>query len=207
MARLSARLFLECNIRSAINVSKGRYGMLNKFLPDDLIRNAEIQTPVLKIRGKILIHGNVIYQIHNISSIGLVDLTTKRVMPTFYWILLIFSALCLFAPDTTTKSVGFCLLCLVVWLFFKHNSNKTTERYGITIHTNSGDNTILFSRSKDFVKSVILTLYKAMNSNELSSININLDTLDMSDNSVQIGTNIGGHVVTGSVSGDVVGQV
>jgi hypothetical protein len=168
----------------------------------------QIKTSVLKIRGKTLVCGNVIYQIHNISSIGLVDLTTTRIMPTFYWILLLIGILCLFVSDTTTKFVGFGLLSLVVWLFYQHNSNKTTKQYGITIYANSGDKAIFVSKSEDFIKRVILTLYNAMNSAELNSININLDTLDMSvDNSVQIGTNIGSPIVSGSVSGDVVSQV
>jgi Family of unknown function (DUF6232) len=182
--------------------------MLNQFLPDDLSGNTEIKTSFLKIRGKTLIYGNVIYQIHNISSIGFVDLTTTKLVPRFYYILLIIGILCILVSDITVRSVGLFLLLSVGWLFYQHNLNKTTERYGMTIYANSGSKTILINRSEDFIKRVILTLYNAMNSIELSSININLDTLDMSvDNSVQIGMNTGSPIVTGSVSGDIVSQV
>lgn len=48
---------------------------LSQVLPDS--DNEEcLKTPLLKIRGKTMFFGNVIYQISNISSIGFVDLTT-----------------------------------------------------------------------------------------------------------------------------------
>lgn len=183
--------------------------MLSQFLPDEPDKTTEVKTPLIKVRGKTLLFGNVVYQIHNISSIGLVDLTTTKPIPRFYWALLFLGIVFLFVvPDQQAKILGFLILCLVAWLFYQHHLNKTTERYGMTIYTNSGSRTILTSRSEDFIKRVILTLYNVMNSDEFKAINFNFDTLDMStDNSVQIGTNIGSPVVSGHVGGDVVNQV
>ena len=48
---------------------------LSQILPDNDDRDF-LKTPLLKIRGKTMFFGNVIYQINNISSIGFVDLTT-----------------------------------------------------------------------------------------------------------------------------------
>ncbi len=78
----------------------------------------------------------------------------------------------------------------------------------MTIYTNGGTKTIFRSKSEDFIKRVILTLYSVMNSDELKAINFNFETLDMSaDNSIRIGKNIGSPVISGHVAGDVVSQV
>ena len=172
----------------------------------------EINTKILKIRGKTLIFGNVIYQIHNIASIGLVDMTKTSVtpMPKLFVVLpFIGIALC-FIPSELAKILGIALILIGVYLIYKHNINKVkkTGQYGMTIYTNGGTRTIFRSRSEDFIKRVILTLYSVMNSDELKAINFNFETLDMSaDNSIRIGTNIGSSVISGHVGGDVVSQV
>ncbi|MEC4818006.1 MAG: hypothetical protein SAK29_32760, partial [Scytonema sp. PMC 1069.18] len=97
--------------------------MLSQFLPDDAINEATIKTPILKLRGKTLIFGNVVYQIHNISSIGLVNLTTTKSTPSFYWAVLVIGIFLLFIPNTQAKIVGFLTLAFVAWLFFQHNLN------------------------------------------------------------------------------------
>jgi hypothetical protein len=183
--------------------------MLSQFLPDETSKTNEIKTPLIKVRGKTLIFGNVVYQIHNISSIGLVDLTTTKPIPRFYWALLFLGVVFIFAiPNIQAKILGLLILAFVAWLFYQHNLNKTTERYGMTIYTNSGYKTILTSRSENFIKQVILSLYGVMNSDEFKALNFNFDTLDMSvDNSIGIGTNIGSPIVTGHVGGDVVSEV
>jgi hypothetical protein len=183
--------------------------MLSQFLPDDPNKTTEVKTPLIKVRGKTLIFGNVVYQIPNIASIGLVDLTSTKPIPRFYWALLFLGIVFLFViPNTEAKIIGFLILALVAWLFYQHHLNKTTERYGMTIYTNSGYRTVLTSRSEDFIKQVILALYRVMNSDEFKAINFNFETLDMSiDNSIEIGENINSTVVSGHVGGDVVNEV
>lgn len=172
----------------------------------------EIKTSILKIRGKTLIYGNVIYQIHNISSIGLVSKTTTTIkaMPKFYIALPIVGILLCFIPSDVARILGALIIIIGAWLIYRHNVNKIKieERYGMTIYTNGGTKTIFRSRSEEFIKRVILTLYNVMNSDELKAITFNFETLDMSaDNSIQIGTNIGSSVISGNPGGDVVSQV
>ncbi|WP_260446034.1 DUF6232 family protein [Nostoc sp. UCD121] len=186
--------------------------MLSQFLPDENNSPTEIKTSIIKIRGKTLIYGNVVYQIHNIASIGLVDLTTTVIkpMPKLFVVLPIIGIFFLFIPSQVAKILGFLFIALGAWLIYQHNQNKTkvTERYGMTIYTNSGTKAILVSRSEDFIKRIILTLYGVMNSDDLKAINFNFETLDMSvDNSIGIETAIGSSVVSGHVGGDVVSQV
>lgn len=186
--------------------------MLSQFLPDEPNQPTEIKTSIIKIRGKTLIYGNVVYQIHNIASIGLVDLTTTVIkpMPKLFVVLPIIGVIFLFITSYIAKLIGFLLIVIGSWLIYQHNLNKTktTERYGMTIYTNSGTKTILTSRSEDFLKKVILTLYTVMNSDELKAVNFNFETLDMSvDNSIKVGKNIGSPLNTGHIGGDVVNQV
>ena len=186
--------------------------MLSQFLPDETSQTNEIKTSIIKIRGKTLIFGNVVYQINNITSIGLVDLTTTDIkpMPKLFVALPVIGFLFLFIPYEMAKVFGVLLILLGFWLIYQHNQNKTKtrEKYGMTIYTNSGTKTIFMSKSQDFIKRVILTLYNVMNSEELKAINFNFDTLDMSvDKSIGIGTNIGSPVVSGHIGGDIVNEV
>jgi Family of unknown function (DUF6232) len=185
-----------------------RNGMLSQILPDNPNQTEEVKTSIIKIRGKTLIYGNVVYQIHNIASIGLVDLSTTKPIPKLYLALAVVGLGFLFIDNLQTRLLGFVLLIFVAWLFYQHHLNKLSERYGMTIYTNSGQRTILVSRSEEFLKRVILALYSVMNSEENKAINFNFDTLDMSvDKSISIGNNIASPIVSGHVSGDVVSEI
>lgn len=188
---------------------------LGQFLVDENSDSTEeINTKILKIRGKTLIFGNVIYQIHNIASIGLVnrskEKTRPKPMPKLY-IALPFVGIGLFLiPSQVAKILGALIIFLGIWLIYQHNPKKiiVEEEYGMTIFTNAGTKTTFRSRSEDFIKRVMLTLYNVMNSNEQKAVTFNFETLDVStDNSIQIGTNIGSSVVSGHVIGDVASQV
>ncbi|BAZ02380.1 hypothetical protein NIES37_63920 [Tolypothrix tenuis PCC 7101] len=186
---------------------------LNQFLQDETIDTTEeINTNILKIRGKTLVFGNVIYQIHNIASIGLVsNITTHtKPMPKLYIALPIIGIFLFFIASEVTRILGCLIIVLAIWLIKRHNASKTTidGKYGMTIYTNAGTKKIFRSRSEEFVKKVILTLYSVMNSDELKAITFNFETLDVStDNSIKIGTNIGSSVISGHVVGDVASQV
>jgi hypothetical protein len=183
--------------------------MLNQFLTDNTTDTTEVKPSVLKVRGKTLIFGNVVYQIHNISSLGLVDLSTTKPIPRFFWALVLIGLVFLFVPNIQAKILGVLILAFVAWLFYQHHQNRTTERYGMTIYTNAGTKTIFVNKSEEYIKKVILTLYTVMNSDELKAINFNFETLsiDQSNRAIQIGTNIGSSVVSGHVGGDVASEV
>jgi hypothetical protein len=185
---------------------------LSQILPDSDSEDL-LKTPLLKIRGKTMFFGNVIYQINNISSIGFVDLTTttKIKMPLINYILLFAGVVCLFVPQKEIGKIGIILgvilIGLAIYLMVKHQSEKVDERYGMTIYSNSGTRKILTSRDKNFIFDVMLTLSNVMNSEELKAVNINFETLNMSDQSVTIGQNTGSPIVTGSVGQNLVNSV
>src|SRR5689334_7619873 len=99
--------------------------MLSQFLPDDNNSPTEIKTSIIKIRDKTLIYGNVVYQIHNIASIVLVDLTTTVIkpMPKLFIVLPIVGILFLFIPSEVPRILGCLLIALGAWLIYQHNLN------------------------------------------------------------------------------------
>ncbi|NEO88997.1 MAG: hypothetical protein F6K56_01440 [Moorea sp. SIO3G5] len=187
--------------------------MLSNFLPDDVSEQTEVQTSFLKIRGKSLIFGNVVYQIHNITSIGLVYLsrnaTYKKPMTKLSIVLFIIMIIALATVLYGFSSNIIVVIAIGAWLIYdsKKTINKKIKKYGMTIYTNNGLNKILVSRDKEFIQKVILSLYGVMNSNEPKAINYNFETLDMSEQSIEIKNNIGSPVVSGNVEGDVVSRV
>ncbi|NEQ86522.1 MAG: hypothetical protein F6K26_42600 [Moorea sp. SIO2I5] len=189
--------------------------MLSNFLPDEVTDPIEVKTSFLKIRGKTLIFGNVVYQIHNIASIGLVDLRRtatykKPISQLSIALFVILILLFIYANFFGFSSQIFVLFIAIgAWLIYdyKKTITKTIERYGMTIYTNNGLKKILVSRDKEFLKKVIWTLSDVMNSNEPKDITFNFETLDMSYKSIEIEKNIGSPVVSGDVEGDVVNRV
>lgn len=183
--------------------------MLNQFLADETEDSKEVKPSIIKVRGKTLVFGNVVYQIHNISSIGLVDLTTTRPIPKYFWGLLVAGILLVLTPIIQPRILGFICLIFVAWLFYNHFLSNTTERYGLTIYTNAGTKTIFVSRSEDFIKKVILSLYDVMNDDEPKAINFNFETLsiDRSETSIQIDKNIASPINLGYVEGDIAAVV
>jgi Family of unknown function (DUF6232) len=179
--------------------------MMNQFLPIQGEESNEIKTSFLKVRGKTLILRNSIYQIANISSIDLVDLSTTKPMPRYFiWLFLIGIAL-LFFPDNF-KILGVIVLCVLGWFFYQYQVNKSRTRYGVSIGLNSGKKTVIVSDDIEFLTRVVLVLNNIMNSDELSAVNINFDQRQI-DESVIIGEMHGSNLVTGTVVGDVASNV
>jgi len=179
--------------------------MLSQFLTEDNNNTTEIRTKFLKIIAKTLIVRNVVYQIHNIASIGLVDLTTTKAIPKYFWVLLVIGIGSLLSGNLQIVIFGIVILVVVAWLFYHHNKTKTRERYGLTIYTNAGTKNIIPSSSKEFIKKIIFTLYKVMNTEEAKAITFNLEncSIDQSDKSIENGTNLGYTIISGDVEGDI----
>ncbi|NEQ84391.1 MAG: hypothetical protein F6K26_30735 [Moorea sp. SIO2I5] len=187
--------------------------MLSKNLPDNVSEPTEIETSFLKIRGKTLIFGNVVYKIDNIASIGLVDLsytaTYKQPMHKNSLVLFIIMIIALATVLYGFSSNIIVVIAIGAWLIYDSNKtiSKKIKKYGMTIYTNNGLKKILVSRDKEFLEKVIWTLSDVMNSNEPKDITFNFETLDMSDKSIEIQGDIGAPVVSGNVKGNISGNV
>ncbi|MEM1169830.1 MAG: hypothetical protein AAGJ08_12315 [Cyanobacteria bacterium P01_H01_bin.35] len=184
--------------------------MVDDLLPKDAKEPVKVKTSLVKVRGKTIIYGNSIYQINNITSLSFVDLTTeKKVTKQFfiyYLISLFIGIVLLLVPDITARILGLLILGVDIWLFIKHQGNKITERYGMLMVVNSGEQVILVSSSPKWIIEVIVELCDVMNTDKLKSLNLNFDNHSI-DRSINVDKSIGSNFVSGEVGGDVVSSI
>ncbi len=161
------------------------------------------RTTELKLRGRTLIFGNTIYQLRNIASLEVVDLTTIKRFP-MYIVLLGLVGLFLFSNRNTTL-VGIGLLALSGYLAYNWYNTRTNERFGLSIITNAGSlgSVTLVSKDLDFLKQIAITINNLMNSeDEAKAISFNFD-----QRKIDIETMTNSSLVAGNVHGDLVNNV
>jgi hypothetical protein len=177
--------------------------MLSNIVPKQGSEQNRIKTDQLKVRGNTLIFQNSIYQISNISSISVLNLSTEKAMPGYIVIVLIVGIILLFAPEVL-KLVGIAAIAIAGYLIYQHYQNKVDEKYGLSMTLNSGEFSVFLGRDESFLKQVAITLHNIMNEKNIEdSINFNFDQRQI----VDINNATGSTIVTGSVSGDVVNSV
>lgn len=181
--------------------------MLSQLILAETSKIKEIETSILKVRGQTLIFDNSIFQISNISSIKVVDLSTIRPIPQYLlWLLLL--GLGLLFSSIGYKILGISILFTLIWLLYRYRRNRIIIRYGLGLYMNSGELTVFYINDFDFLKKVILVLHNIINTDELKAVNFNIDQQKIEfDSSVNINQMLGSSVVSGSVVGDVVSHV
>jgi hypothetical protein len=182
--------------------------MLSKLFSEDTSDNNEINTSIIKIRGRTLIFVNSIYQISNISGLRLLNLSTVQPFPKYLvWLVIIGLAL-LFVFPGNIKIFGFVMLAYAGWQFYQYQRNKLKVRYGLKISLNSGEKPIITLSDPGFLKDMMLVLYNIMNNDELKAVTFNLDQRQIvEDKSISIDNMVGSNFVSGNVTGDVVSNV
>jgi hypothetical protein len=189
---------------------------LHQLLPqgnsDSEKKNPLIKTSLLKVIDNTLVFDNTVYQIRNISTVAVADLTKTYAIntsvPSWYWFLLVLGIILI-----AFYGLGILILFYVGWLFVQHRNlekSRTVENYGLSIGMNSGEGVILTSNSKDFVLAIVLSLYKIMNDEETKGLKFNFDKLTIErveDRSIKIENSYGSAINSGKIIGDVVNNV
>ncbi len=187
--------------------------MLSNFLTENeslTDQFYEDKNGILKVRGKTLIFGNVVYQIRNISSIGLVKRTTIQKFPKFLLVLIPIGFYWFVVPNLQVKIWGAIIIAFLLWKFYEFNINKVRNKYALSIYTNSGQKTFFYSKSEDFIKKSIMVLYKLMNtSDDFNAFTFNFQEASFVDQSqsINIDHNIGSPFLGAQVNGDIVNEV
>lgn len=174
-----------------------------------------ISTELIAIVGNTLIVDNTVYQVRNISSVALEDLTKTYAInsriPAWYWLLLALGFLLLFTRSFLYEFVGIALIGYVIWLLWQHSNlekSKTVVMYGLRLVMNSRETMIFMSSNKEFVLKVVVNIYKVLNSEKPKAMTFNFKTFQVEDKSVKIGgSNYGSPIVSGQVSGDVINNL
>ncbi|XZO01477.1 MAG: DUF6232 family protein [Microcoleus sp.] len=177
----------------------------------DSNKNKPIETPLLKVLNNTIVFDNTVYQIRNISTVALADLTKTYAIntsvPSWYWFLLVLGFCLIFA------FIGILILMFVAWLFWQHRNlekSRTVKRYGLRISMNSQEEVILTSNSKDFVLAIVLTLNRIMNTEETKALQFNFETLTIErieDRSISIERTYGSTINSGQIAGDAVNNI
>lgn len=182
--------------------------MLSNFLSEDTSDTNEINTPIIKVRDRTLIFVNSIYQISNISSLRLLNLSTVQPFPQYIvWLILVGLVTLFIAPDSI-KIFGILMVAYGAWKFFEYSRNKLRIRHGLKISMNSGEKPIIINSDAEFLKRIMLVLCKIINNDEPIAYTFNLDQRQISqDKSINIDSMSGSNFVRGDVVGDVVNNV
>lgn len=183
----------------------------NLINPESTSDDKTIKTPELKVIANTLLFENTVYQISNISTLELADLTTVTVnqIPQWYWFVLGIGVV------TIPFVIGIFLVGFFFYLLYNFNKNKVKvrERYGLRIGMNSGSGITLASRSREFVLKIIIALYSIMNSQDRSQsfAVFNFETeqlvIDQSNRSISVDKAFGSVLNNGSISGNIVNNV
>jgi hypothetical protein len=157
-----------------------------------------IKTDLLKVEGKTMVFGNTIYQIPNISQVSVIDLTTTKAIPWYFWVLLVIGFGFLITEYFLFAILSFGIAGMI---FYFYTKNLRNEKYGLQIVLNAGLVTVLVSDYMDFLVTVAITLVNIMNEVEERSITFNFDQRKIVENTS------GSTVVMGNVKGSVVSNV
>ncbi|NEQ38444.1 MAG: hypothetical protein F6K40_20100 [Okeania sp. SIO3I5] len=192
---------------------------MNDNLPKSSPESEEVESSILKIRGKTLIYGNTIYQISNITSISLVERknTKKRRTKTYSALLFVgvlllvpISIILLSYPNRNLQIVGLLMIVIDILVLPRYVLNITSQKYGMVIEGNSGEKEVLLSPDKEGMIKVVLKLYEVMNTEEIKSFNVYSqdNSVKLEDNSIKFqGTSIASSFVSGKVGKNVVSSI
>jgi hypothetical protein len=171
--------------------------MLSQLLGDKN-EQTEVETSVIKVRGKTLVFNNTIYSIPNLSLVEIGEV--KRSLPP------------LFVGSAFMALIGLIIggdLFFLFWIggigavitFMHYLTNK---KYGLHLVTNSGFSTLIVSPDEDFLKIIVLTLYNLINHPDaVQNLNIHLDQRKI----IEVESMQNAQLFTGNIQGDVVNNV
>ena len=190
---------------------------MNNNLPKSSPEPEELESSVLKIRGKTLICKNTIYQISNISSISLVERKkVKKRTKTYSALLFVgvvllvpISIILLSDPNRNLQIVGLLIIVIDILVLPRYVLNITSKEYGMVIEGNSGEKQVLYSPDKEGIIKVILKLCEVMNTEEIRSFNVYSqdNSVKLEDKRIQSGISIASSFVSGKVGKNVVSSI
>ncbi len=174
---------------------------LSKLAPNAEDKDEEYKHGLVAIRDKAFIIANSIYQIANISTVSVADLSTTKPIPAPFWLLLLGGLFLFFQPTQELQGVGLALLIGSGYYFYRYWKSKHVSRFALSILMNAGNTLSIFSDDLPLLKSIAFGLFQVMNYDEVRNLTFNLDNR-------QIVNGVSDSVVNlGQVSGDIVNNV
>lgn len=164
----------------------------------------ELETDLIKIRGKTLVFENTIYHIPNIAAIETISFAASIPWLAVIGVIL---TLWLIGQGGFLILIGIIIGSVSGYSIYKYWIRRM--RYGLLILLNSGveASTAIVSLDKEFIKRVSLVIYEIMNDDEYDkAINISFDQRQIQD--IDVNDVSGSAILVGStVRGDVVNAI
>jgi hypothetical protein len=164
-------------------------------------RTSEYKHGILRIRGRTLTIGNSMYQISNISSVSITDVSSTKPTPMYLWMIMAFGFLFLWMDSGMFKLMGVVGLGFACFLFYKHWESRNVARFILSAVMNAGTRLAILSDDINFLKQIVLVLDEVIEQRKDSNVSFHLDQRQIFDNITN------SNVVVGAVSGDVVNHV
>lgn len=123
--------------------------------------------PVIRKEPRILILGDAVYQITNISVVKALDLSTVKGFPKWYLLIALIGVYLIIYREVMW---GILALGLFALLYYLWDQNKLREAYGVRIVTNSGEGVTIVSNNLAFVRLVRDDLAKQINSQSMDTV-------------------------------------
>ncbi len=158
---------------------------------------------VIRITKKTVKFGDEVYQFRNITGFGISVEThsNNRTVPGLFLLALFVLGFAV-AIFFNYAFWGLLILAVAIWAIL--STNTTTKEYKLALYFNSGETRKFATEDVKFLKDVVEKLYHFMDSDEDGAYIVNLTDHSVNyDNSVHVGGNADGNIVTGIVGRDV----
>ncbi len=155
----------------------------------------ELKTDKLTLQGRTLKFAQSYVSLDNISLIEVIDLSTQRPIPTYFYVLGLIG-LALFINNNTTI-IGVVVLAALAFLVYQFWQKRVEERYGLNLITNSGRARILLAKDQGFLMDLAATLSDAISNPKITALVANFNS-----QKIDIGSMSGGVIAT-NVDGNV----
>lgn len=168
--------------------------MLKRLLDTDK-NTDELKTDKLLLQGRMLKFAQSYVSLDNLSLIEVVDLSTERPIPTYFYILGLVGV-GLFINNNTTI-IGVVVLGVLAFLVYQFWQKRVDERYGLNLITNSGRARILLAKDQGFLMDLAAKLSEAISNPQISALVANFN-----NQKIDIGSMSGG-VIASKVDGNI----
>ena len=116
----------------------------------------ELKTDKLTLQGRTLKFAQSYVSLDNISLIEVIDLSTQRPIPTYFYLLGLVGVVLLLNNGTTI--LGIIVLAALAFLAYQFWQKRVEERYGLNLITNSGRARVLLAKDQGFLMDLAATL-------------------------------------------------
>lgn len=178
----------------------------------DLSNYSPVDESNFRFTEQTITFGHYIYQISNITYVGVEEYKTVTKPPFFIFLSsLVAGIFWFFFPNPIIQLLGLMMILIGLWGLLQ--GDRIEKEYALIFETNSGEIQLFTSKDKDFLEKVVNTFYKIMDGkNEASGYVVNIDKAEIHPtygdiHHINVNGSVGGNINTGHVYNDLSSSV